>query len=205
MSYYLTNAGGQNKTHGQAERVPCLDSFEIRDDYSGCIFIGNSLTRGIFLDYGVYYDGDYEGVEFWYNGTPLKEGLTIARLQNGFGIRGQTFWVCPACGKRRRYIYLKDKYFRCRSCAKLNYKRQQDNVDSMFWYRLGMEYAREHFAPPPYFIDGFTFSDWTPERPRYQHHTTYQKHLVRFRRYQLHHAEKMAAELASIIGKCGVP
>lgn len=169
MSYYRTSAGGWNKTHKQAERTPRLDSFEIGDNYHGIIYIGNTLTEHTLLDYSIYYHGDSEGVDFWYNGSPLKESVEITHLQNGFGSSGQTFWICPFCGKRVRFIYLKDLHFRCRSCAKLNYKRQQDNAD---WYRLGMEYAREHFALPPFPIDGFTFSDWTPERRRYQHRNT---------------------------------
>lgn len=199
MLCYRTSAGGWNKSHGQQERTPRLDAFEIGCNSTGEIYIGNTLTKSTYLDYSVYYYGDSEGVEFWYNGTPLKEILTITRLQNGFGTSGQTFWICPFCGKRRRYIYIKDEHFRCRSCARLNYKRQQDNVDSMFWYRLGMEYAREHFEPPPWPIDGFAFCDWIPDRPRYMHQSTYKRYLRRFMRYREKHSDRQIEDLKRIL------
>lgn len=195
------SAGGRNKTHGQAERTPRLDSFEIGRDCGGSVEIGNTLTETEFLDYAVYYKGDSENVQFWYKGAPLKEDLTITRKQNGFG-GSQVFFLCPVCGQRVRFLYLSRGAFRCRKCSRLNYRRsQQSTVDSMFWYQLGMEYAREHFAPPPFLIDGFSFGRWTPERKRYQHNGTYQKHLARFRRYQLYHSEKMKEELAAILGE----
>lgn len=201
MSYYMNNGGGWNKSHDQVEKTPRMDSFDLANDCCGLICIGSERGETALLDFAVsYIDADKELVEFWHKGNRLRETLIITHLQNGYGISGQTFWRCPRCGKRVRYIYLSDKRFRCRSCARLNYKRSQDNIDSTYWYRLGMDYAREHFGPPPFEVDGFTFCEWTPERPRYMHQTTYQKHLVRFRRYQLHHAERIAAELAWMAG-----
>lgn len=52
------------------------------------------------------------------------ERLQLVRLQNGYGHRGPTLFVCPACGGRARHVYVTGEGFRCRECAGLCYQSQ---------------------------------------------------------------------------------
>lgn len=104
-----------------------------------------------------------------------------------------------ASGARRRYLYFKDLRFVCRECAKLNYRSQQQTRDSMADYYRGMDYAEKHFPPCPFGRpDGFSFPYYDPDKPRGMHWSTYRKYLVRFRRYQLRYAERLAADVAKL-------
>ena len=168
--YYLSNAGGWNKTHGQVEQSRRIDSFEVADlRGTGALWNGNGFTQ-------VHRAGD-DHVLLHLSGGDLRVGLSYS--PNGYGGK-QTFFLCPECGQRVRFLYLAGRGVLCRKCARLNYKSQQETKGSMVYYEKGMEYAKEHLTTPVCSVDGFTFCDWIPERPRYMHRETYRKRLRRF-------------------------
>lgn len=68
-------------------------------------------------------------------------------------------------------------------------------------YDDGMKYAERHLVPPRWPIDGFSFCGWIPERPRYMHFSTYQKHMKRFLKYRRRHEERTLSDLRRIIGR----
>ena len=190
--YSRRNSGGQNRSHEQAESFPRADSFELAKTgtWSGI------LCGGRFWE--TYKDGDCcelfpphatEGVE-----------IPLSRKRNGYG-GTQLFFLCPQCGQRVRFLYFMGRRgFLCRKCAKLNYRSQQQTRGGMVYYDAGMRYADRYLETwtcvRP---DGFSFCEWMPNRPRYMHRSTYQKHLVRLSKFQINHGERLIADLAKIL------
>lgn len=188
--YFLNNAGGWNKSHEQVEKTPRIDSFETSSLYgTGCIWCGHGLIQA--------HKADERSVLLHLKCRDQRVSLSYST--NGFGGQ-QTFFLCPECGKRVRYLYL-TQGFLCRTCAKLNYRSQQQTRDSMTYYHKGMEYAKKHLSLPPADLDVFSFCAWIPDRPRGMRQTTYRKHLERFLRYQRRHEARTLADLMRIIGK----
>ena len=190
--YYWNSAGGWNKTNGQVEQTPRIDSFELALTHTwGGIFCGHK-----YLD--IYQDEEY--CEIY---PPDGYKIRLGHKRNGYGGQ-QTFFLCPHCGARVRYLYLGGRMgFLCRKCAKLNYKSQQQTKDSMIYFDKGMEYAKAHLSPPPWPLNGFSFCTWLPDKPRYMHGSTYRKHLIRFLRYQKRHGARTLSDLMRIIGPKG--
>ena len=191
--YYRNNAGGWNKTHEQVEKTPRIDSFEVPSLHgTGCLWCGNGLIQA--------HKVDECSVLLHLKGGDQRVFLSYS--PNGFGGK-QAFFLCPECGGRFRFLYLAGQGVLCRKCARLNYKSQQGTKGSMVDYHKGMDYVRKRLAPPLHPIDGFSFCDWIPDRPRYMHRATYRKHLSRFLRYRQRHEARTLADLLRIIGPKG--
>ena len=190
--YFRCNNGGWNKTHEQVEQMPRIDSFELNHTHAwGGIFCGTK-----YLD--IYQDADH--IEIFPPESMKGATVELSRKNNGFGW-WQTFFLCPGCGKRVRFLYLTGRRgFLCRKCARLNYKSQQQTKDSMMDYWKGMEYAKKHLSLPPWPVDGFAFLRYLPDRPRGMHENTYRRHLLRFFRYQLRHGKRLVEDLGRILG-----
>lgn len=127
--------------------------------------------------------------------------IKLSRKRNGYGGE-QLFFLCPACGRRIRYLYLTGKTFLCRKCSRLNYQSQQETQsDSMYYYHKGVSLVEKHLDTwPRVRPDGFTFCDWVPDRPRYMHQTKYRRYLARFLRYRRQHEARQLADLRKLIG-----
>lgn len=186
--YFRCNNGGWNKTHGAVESTPRLDSFEAAGIHGwGCIFLGNTVIDA-------YQDEDCLVI---IPPDTQETELKLSRKRNGYGGQ-QTFFICPKCKGRFRYLYLFNGGFRCRKCANLNYRSQQQTKDSMTDYFKGMEYVEKHLSPPPFPIDGFSFVRYLPDKPRGMHRTTYLRYLARFFKYQEKYTARLVADLARI-------
>ena len=131
------------------------------------------------------------------NRTNRRRTIRLSEKRNGYG-GAQVFFLCPTCGKRVRFLYIcRDHLFKCRVCARLNYQSQQETKDDMFFYRRGMSLAEKHLVPEQ--IDAFSFCDWIPPRPRYQHQSTYQRHIAKFTRFRERHAARQMEDLQRIL------
>ena len=198
------NNGGWNKSHGTVEKTPRIDSYEAGEVGGwGHLFAyaGESPLRMLECCRDITYapNRDIETVEIWHPKGGWGQTIELSRKRNGFG-GNQAFFLCPACGERRRYLYLSGTTFLCRKCAKLNYKSQQETrSDCMYFYRKGMLLADRHLEPPPVFIDGFSFCAWVPDRPRYMHNGTYARYLRRFARYQDQHQRRQLKDMARLL------
>lgn len=129
--------------------------------------------------------------------TPNEQEIRLSEKRNGYG-GAQMFFLCPTCGKRVRFLYIcRDHLFKCRVCAHLNYKSQQQTRGDMFYYIKGMSFVEKHLVPAQ--VDGFSFTDWVPDRPRYQHETTYRRNLRRLAKYQEQHALREMQTLMRIM------
>lgn len=190
----MGKTGGQNKTHGRTESAERIDSFETmlyETENPGRL----RTSTGRLLDFWrdvVYYPED----EREYITLAASDGLdgfeperlAVSRIPSGYG-GTRTFWRCPRCGWRYRYLYY-DKTvegFRCRRCAGLNYQSQQTTHDFAYWRRRALAYARGAFEWEPegeLRNDPECFCKATPPRPKGMHRETYKRRLRRLRRYQ---------------------
>lgn len=201
--------GGENKTHGSVERAPRIDSFEVMDQgYDGALALSTEKER-LLLDCDRYEewfgDEDYEFVDIYHPDPPHRRiaHLRLARISNGFG-GSRAFWLCPSCGERFRYLYLVRGKLRCRKCGKLNYKTQQDWRNSLYYFDLGVKFAREEFGcefPPGFSV--FDFKRFTPDKPEGMHRSTYDRLMRRYERYQEQCREAFIAEALAALRKGG--
>lgn len=203
MSRWRSN-GGWNKNHGTVEKTSRIDSYEAGEiDGWGTLFGyadgGIPLVLGCCHNTGCAPDGEWENLEVWNSKTGWSQTLELSRKENGFG-GNQTFFLCPSCGRRVRYLYLTGAVFLCRKCSRLNYRSQQETrSDSMYYYDKGMGLVEKHLEPPPFLIDGFGFCRWIPDRPRYMHQTTYGRYLRRFAKYQDQHQRRQLEDMARLL------
>lgn len=200
------NNGGWNKSHGTAEKTPRIDSYEAGEvEGLGTLFgfadRGMPLVLDCCRDMIYTPDRDIETVEVWHPKDGWSQTIELSRKVNGFG-GSQAFFLCPACGDRRRYLYQVGAAFLCRKCAGLNYKgNQETRSGSMYYYDKGVALVEKRLDTwPRVRPDGFSFCRWIPERPRYMHQTTYRRHLIRFMRYQKKHADRQIADMLKLIG-----
>lgn len=196
--YGINYSGGDNRTHGQIERVERIDSFEAgRVEGWGTLFT-NSMVP---LDCEHFMEDDGETVELsrgWWSVM-----LELTRKKNGFG-GSCAFWCCPRCGRRARFLYFKGQGFLCRSCAKLNYRCQQRTKDSANHARDGLKLAREKLRwEPPYPVVPAEFPYVVPDRPKGMHRTTYYRYLARYRRHQEKYQRESMREMLAILRRWG--
>ncbi len=153
-----------------------------------------------YTEYGPSPETDREVIEVWHPKEWWSQTLELSRKENGYG-GSQTFFRCPACGQRVRYLYQVGAEFLCRKCANLNYRSQQETRSgSMYYYDKGMELVEKHLdCWPRVRPDGFSFCAWVPERPRYMHQTTYKRHLLRFLRYRKKHQERELEDMMRLL------
>lgn len=199
------NNGGWNKSHGTVENVPRIDSYEAGAvDYDGTLFAfrenGPPLVLDCWRDVVYMPQGERETVTVWHPKDGWSRTIELSRKANGYG-GNQAFFLCPACGRRARYLYQVGAALLCRKCSRLNYKSQQETrSDSMYYYDKGVALVEKRLATclrvRP---DGFGFCAWIPERPRYMHKSTYLKYLRRFAKYQHRHQIKQMEDIGKIL------
>ena len=199
------NNGGWNKRCGTIEKTLRIDSFDSAiSEGGGSLFAcADGVARLIdcdhYTEYGPTEKADREIVELWAGGW--SQTIELSRIASGFG-GSRAFWLCPACGRRVRYLYFAGKIFLCRKCAGVNYKSQQETKsDCMYYYDKGMALAEKHLDRWPRIRpDGFSFCRWVPDRPRYMHQTTYRRYLARFLRYRRQHEARQLEDLRRLLG-----
>lgn len=197
--------GGENKTHGTVEDSFRIDSFQTMSPEASDSLCFSNGTVSMNLDCEQYADGGREYVDIFYSKPKYRRiaHIQLARISNGFG-GSRAFWFCPGCGERFRYLYLTSSGFRCRKCAGLNYKTQQDWKDCRYYFDLGVQFAREKLGcefPPGFSV--FDFKSFTPDKPKGMHRSTYDRLMRRYERYQEQCREAFIAEALAIIGKGG--
>ncbi|PWA12090.1 hypothetical protein DCC39_07520 [Pueribacillus theae] len=115
---------------------------------------------------------DYIILAYKVNDEPIRTNVYLDSTKTGYGLR--KWFLCPACNKRAAILYLKGKYFACRSCHELNYRSSQLSGDMGYYHdqlrklckRLGAEYDPTAFYPP--------------DKPKGMHWKTYEKIAQRY-------------------------
>jgi len=194
--YGVNYSGGDNKTHGQIELAERIDSFEAGSvDGWGTIYAkGGGKT--LLFECERYTDYVREIVALYY---PWEQSLELTRIPSYFG-GSRAFWLCPRCGRRARFLYLKKLGFVCRECAKLNYRCQQRTKDSTNHAHDGLRLAREKLRwTPPFPVAPMDFPHIVPPRPKGVHRTTYYRYLVRYRQFQKKYLRDSMQEMANVL------
>lgn len=188
--------GGDNRTHGQIEQAERIDSFEAgKVKGRGSLF----TSRNTMLNCRHFAAHEQEAVELSYTGSPWSVVLELTRTPSGFG-GSCTFWLCPRCDRRARFLYFNGKGFVCRECAKLNYHCQQRTKDSVNHFYDGMKLARDKLHwKPPFPMAPMDFSHVVPDRPKGMHWRTYYRYLVRYMRYQKKYRRDSMREMLAIM------
>lgn len=192
--YGMNYSGGDNRTHDQIERALRVDSFEARDILGRGTIFATGGGHMVPLECWHSLEDDGEVVE-------LARGdiLEMDRVPNYFG-GSRTYWLCPRCGRRARYLYFKGKGFQCRECAKLNYRCQQRTKDATNHARDGLKLARDKLDWEPSFdFYPAIFPYVTPDKPKGMHWATYDRYLTRYRRYQEKYQRDSLREMLAIL------
>lgn len=158
--------GGQNRTHGTVEYCDRLDSF--RDAaQSGRYTAAWSSGNAIVLTVGE----DAVWLAYQAGRGAVSEQVALSKLPNHYG-GARPFFLCPGCGRRVRFLYLRWERFRCRHCARLNYLSQQTAHDEFQPYRQAVKLLRQRFGledvPCPMDLPHFE-----PERPHRMREATF--------------------------------
>lgn len=187
------------RTHGTVENCERIDSFEAmhcaESDGEAGISAGD-----LWLDCDRYIlqrgEVEKEFALLTLPGSRWKQKLRLVRIDSWFG-GTRAYWLCPECWGRFRYLYF-NRRFRCRRCAGLNYKSQQETQNSLSDLRKGMKIAEErlgYLSVRP--VSRLEFVGMFPPKPKGMHWDTYTKHLARFRKYQDQCCEKESNQLLS--------
>ena len=159
----------------------CLDSFVDEEEDGGMVALLNSVW------------GDPDGPIWRY------------KLKTTTDLFPRLRYVCPKCGKPRRFLYFdgKEDVFSCRWCCNLNYRVQQKRKDCVEYYYDALEYAKTYlkgWTPPPGSVPA-DFPHMVPEKPPGMSKQYYEKVLKRFRHYQKQYKDAAGDELYQIMGK----
>ena len=146
-------------------------------------------------------DAEADTAHLYLTGWRKSVAVKLSHKRNGYGGKPQTFFLCPQCGERVRYLYLKENRFLCRKCARLNYRSQQRTEGSMTYYEEGMDFVNRRLKFPEYVPDGFSVVGYVPEKPPGMWRKTYHRYLARFFRYRNKHTQRLIQDLARITGK----
>jgi len=179
MGYY--GSGGHNKTHGCTNEYKRLDSFVLGK------YLPVMEQKGLKTFEGKiqWKNGGTVGMKLYPNKLELNYAIGEKRVHihdtihfdtvpNNYGGADRCYLVCPCCGDRYRYVYLRGGYFKCRKCAKLNYASQQISKGCDMATLRMKKFIREKFkvteslAP----IDALCY---IPLRPKGMHGKTYRR------------------------------
>ena len=164
--------GGQNQTHQTVERAKRIDSFVV-----GKLSGPHVLSWGDGNSIGVTAAGGNVELAYRFNEREVRELMKVSRVSDHYG-GDRPFLICPGCGRRVRFLYLSLGRFRCRSCARLNYRSQQATKDEFYHYRAAVKMLRERFKVPedqiPVPID---LPRFFPDKPKWMRWATYWKLL----------------------------
>lgn len=165
--------GGQNKTHGMVGRYDRLDSFRDGSLHGPHCLAWESGNRIMLTG-----DGGAVTLAYQIGEERIREQVVLDYLPNHYG-GARLFFLCPGCGRRVRFLYLRWGRFRCRHCGRLNYRSQQQNRDELEPYHKAVKLLRGKFKvseeqiPVPMDLPGFL-----PPRPKGMHWSTYRRLLL---------------------------
>ena len=165
------NSGGHNRTHGTVGQYKKLDSFFYRE------FLG-------FLEYKGLESIKLGGFAFHGNYIENADGLILlVGVPNNYGGQDRLYFECPYCYRRARFLYWHDGWVKCRTCARLNYRSQQETKSNgdLSAYKMQQLLKKLKVTED---LCTFDAARYRPERPRYMHEKTYRRLLVQLYREQ---------------------
>ena len=171
------NSGGHNREHDYTSRQRRLDSFDYGkyvDLLKGESFATTvSWTDGSSI--GTIIHPDRLAVAYRAGEQDIRADLFFASVSNNYGGIDKLYFKCPYCCRRSRILYMHQQHFKCRICARLNYRSQQM---AHGWetsaYRLE-KFLKSHFDVAD--ISPYDAGYITPARPKGMHARTYKRLL----------------------------
>lgn len=201
-------SGGQNRTHDYTGRYKRLDSFY----YGKCVPLMKEAKRDYIESSISWTDGGNIGIVIYpdklitgyYSGSEsereeVRDTFLFDAVPNNYGGTERIYFLCPYCGRRSRYLYLHQRHFKCRICARLNYRSQQATKGTDASAYKMRKLLRDKFkvsedlAP----IDAVCY---IPERPKGMHMSTYNRLLLKLDRAQDDYHKSFVWEAARICG-----
>lgn len=180
------------KTHGSTARYICLDSFS----FNRCQGLPRCVKTKKFH---FLVDNHTVTVSYRPKGAErnTEQEIAFTQVPNNYGGR-RLYFCCPFCGERVRKLYLYDRLFRCRKCARLNYPSQQVTKGCDHAY-LKMRKAVKPLDPEAVNLSPHELSQYRPERPKNMRHNTYYKLLRTFYRSQDEYAKEWMRTAGAIL------
>ncbi|WP_026493078.1 hypothetical protein [Butyrivibrio sp. XPD2002] len=175
------------KTHGTIEESVSIDSFSLKKGALKC------TIRNV----SEYFPFTETGEHIIFHDSIKIQTSTISNITGE-----QTFFVCPRCGKKYRFLYANSytKGFKCRKCARLNYRStQKEHADCIEYFDCGMKFAKEKLNWTYEDAIPWDFPSYIPDRPKYMHKSTYERYMKKFRWYQDRYHDEFIAEAKRII------
>lgn len=124
---------------------------------------------------GVYPHDDHIVLSYSANNKPIKTTIILDETPNGYGKR--KWFLCPSCYRRCAVLYLRNKYFKCRTCQNLNYRSSQVQGDKMAEIDRKLIKIVQRLGGTMFKPDGLI-----PSKPKHMHHTTYERYRREYRR-----------------------
>lgn len=166
--------GGRNRTHGRLECFPRMDSFKLSP--------GALYWPGTDGGYAVT-DLQADRVRVFFS-DGRRSLIEISRVPNNYG-GARTFLLCPGCGRRVRFLYLRFGRFHCRACSRLNYASQQDTRDELLPYRRAVKLLCDKLHVPQKQIPTPNeLLEFWPSKPKWMRWSTYSALMMEYQRLQ---------------------
>ena len=184
--------GGQNKTHACISNYAYMDSFDICENLYGFLYV-----RQYMFEYmpDEVEDENTTMMLFW---TEEPQYHCKIRVNKHACASDQLYFICPECGKRQRFLYLRWNKFACRTCQKLNYEVQQRTKDCIYYYDLAVAFARERL--------NYTINDVPIDlpyvripRPKYMQKKVYARLMRKYNYYVDLYKQTALQELSKIL------
>lgn len=184
--------GGQNKTHACISNYAYMDSFDISNNLHGFMYVRNYLFKYVPIE---IEDENTTMMRFW---TEKPQYSCKIRLYKHVCISDQLYFICPDCGKRQRFLYLRWNKFACRKCQMLNYEVQQRTRECIYYYDLAVAFARERL--------NYTITEMPINlpyvripRPKYMQRKVYVRLIKKYNRYVELYKQTALQELSKIL------
>lgn len=123
-----------------------------------------------------YRANDYDE---WNN---IKEKFYLSQLSNNYG-GNRYYLICPSCNNRFRFLYIRNGYFRCRNCNKLNYPMSRKGKNDIPAIKM-QTILNNKFKINTKDLSYMDMADYVPIKPKGMHWVTYHKWLEKLEEAQ---------------------
>lgn len=194
------NSGGHNRKYDYTGRYKRLDSFNYGKyipllEQTGRESVESSISWTDGAEIGIDLAVDYLGVRYKAGGEEIRERIYFEAVPNNYG-GNRLYFTCPYCGRRSRIMHLHQRHFKCRVCARLNYRSQQASKGwELAVYRL------DKFLKVNFNITDLAPCDTelvTPPRPKGMHAQTYIKLIAELRTLQNNQMDAFISRVGSL-------
>lgn len=186
-------SGGYNKTHEseQQRRSSRIDSFKI----SNWLNYAKYPTPCVNLRDVRYYP-QANRAEILQGGTRWEQ-LMVSIVTGIDGVTRMIYFYCPSCGRRCRFLYRNDdKYYKCRTCAGLNYESSQVGGMKRLEWKMQNIAERMGCYDCRGAGDDFFVAPGMPNKPPRMRKRTYKKLSDRYIRLAREYDDKFISQLS---------